>query len=188
MGRWQESGLPEIIPLISSSGIWGQTLKSSLDSKERNQSILKEINWKFIGRTDAEAPIIWPPDAKRWLIRKDPDAGKDWEQEEKGVTEDEMVGWHHRLTGYEFDKLWEMAKEGEARCATVHGVVKSQTWLSDWTTTTNPVFSHPELPQGSPALYPQWLQLLAIVTPLFAYTEGNISFLKTSCWTQTFPV
>ena len=62
-------------------------------------------SWIFIGRTDAEAetPIFWQPDAKNWLIRKDPDAGKDWGQEEKGTTRDEMVGWwHHRLNGHEF--------------------------------------------------------------------------------------
>ena len=53
---------------------------------------------------EAEAPILWPPDAKNWLIGKDPDAGKDWEQEEKGATEDEIVGWHHRLDGYESEK------------------------------------------------------------------------------------
>ena len=60
--------------------------------------------WIFIGRTDAEAeaPILWPPDAKNWLIGKDPDAGKDWRQKEKGMTKDEMVGWHHRLNGHEF--------------------------------------------------------------------------------------
>ena len=61
-------------------------------------------SWVFIGRTDAEAetPILWPPHAKRRLIGKDPDAGRDWGQEEKGTTEDEMAGWHHRLDGHEF--------------------------------------------------------------------------------------
>ena len=59
--------------------------------------------WIFIGRTDAEAPILWPSDGKNWLIRKDPDAGKDWRQEEKGMTEDEMVGWHHWLSGLQFE-------------------------------------------------------------------------------------
>ena len=61
-------------------------------------------SWIFFGRTDVEAeiPILWPPDAKSWLIRKDPDAGKDWRQEEKGMTEDERAGWHHRLNGHEF--------------------------------------------------------------------------------------
>ena len=62
--------------------------------------------WIFIGRTDAEAeaPILWPPDAKNWLIGKDPDAGKDWRRKEKGMTEDEIVGWHHQLKGHELDQ------------------------------------------------------------------------------------
>ena len=62
-------------------------------------------SWIFIVKTDAEAetPILWPPHAKNWLIWKDPDAGKDWRQEEKGMTEDEMVGWHRQLNGYEFE-------------------------------------------------------------------------------------
>ena len=62
-------------------------------------------SWVFIGRTNAEAetPKLWPPDGKNWLIGKDPDAGKDWRQEEKGVTEDEMVGWHHQLNAHEFE-------------------------------------------------------------------------------------
>ena len=77
----------------------GSVAVGSLDPKG-NQS------WMFIGRTDAEAeaPILWPPDAKNWLIGKDPDAGKDWRQDEKGTTEDEMVGWHHRLDGHEFEQ------------------------------------------------------------------------------------
>ena len=63
-----------------------------------------EQSWVFIGRTDAEAetPVLWPPDAKSWLIGKDPDAGRDWGQEEKGTTEDEMAGWHHQLDGHGF--------------------------------------------------------------------------------------
>ena len=72
-------------------------------ARRSNQSILKEISPEFIGRTDVEAetPILWPPDVKSWLIWKDPDAGKDWRREEKGMTEDEMVGWHHQLSGHE---------------------------------------------------------------------------------------
>ena len=89
-----------------------KTLESPLDYKEILKEILKDFNplgyqsWIFIGRTDAEAeaPILWPPDAKNWLIRKDPDSGKDWRQEEKGTTEDEMVGWHHLLDGHEFEQ------------------------------------------------------------------------------------
>ena len=83
-----------------------KTLASSLDFKE-----IQPINpkgsqsWVFIGRTDVEAEtaILWPPDVKSWLIWKDPDGGKDWGWEEKGMTEDEMVGWHHRLCGHEFE-------------------------------------------------------------------------------------
>ena len=82
-----------------------KTLESPLDCKEI-QPINPKGNqsWMFIGRTDAEAeaPILWPPDVKNWLIGKDPDAGKDWKQEEKGMTENKMVGWHHRLDGHEF--------------------------------------------------------------------------------------
>ena len=83
-----------------------KTLESPLDCKEI-QPVHPKGNqfWIFIGRTDAEAEaqILWPPDVKNWLIWKDPDVGKDWRQEEKGMTEDEMVGWHHQLEGYEFE-------------------------------------------------------------------------------------
>ena len=82
-----------------------KTLESPLDCKEIQSVHPKEDqSWVFIGGTDAEAetPILWPPDAKNWLIWKHPDAGKDWRQEEKGTTEDEMVGWHHWLDGHEF--------------------------------------------------------------------------------------
>ena len=83
-----------------------KTLESSLDFK-KTQPVHPKGNqsWIFIGRTDAEpeTPILWPPAAKNWLIGKDPDAGKDWRQEEKGATEDEMVGWHHWLNGHEFE-------------------------------------------------------------------------------------
>ena len=83
-----------------------KTLKSPFDCKEIQPVHPKgDQSWGFIGRTDVEAetPILWPPDAKSWLIGKDPDAGRDWGQEEKGTTEDEMVGWHHQLNGYEFE-------------------------------------------------------------------------------------
>ena len=84
-----------------------KTLESLLDCEEIKPVHPKENqSWIFIGGTDAEAeaPILWPPDVKSWLIGKDPDAGKDWRQEEKGVTEDEMVGWHHQLDGREFEQ------------------------------------------------------------------------------------
>ena len=82
-----------------------KTLESPLDCKEIQPVHPKgDQSWVFIGRTDvaAETPILWPPDAKSWLIGKDPDAGKDWGQEKKGTTEDEMAGWHHWLDGHEF--------------------------------------------------------------------------------------
>ena len=86
--------------------LWYWTLESSLDSKE-----IKPVNpkgnqsWVFIARSDdlAEVPILFPPDAKNWLIGKDPNVGKDWRQEEKGMAENEMVGWHHWLNGHEFE-------------------------------------------------------------------------------------
>ena len=85
---------------------WKILLRVPWTARRSNQSILEEIDqsWVFIGRTDVEAetPILWPPDVKSWLIWKDPGAGKDWGQEEKGTTEDEMVGWHHRLDGHGF--------------------------------------------------------------------------------------
>ena len=84
-----------------------ETLESLLDWKDIKPVYPKgNHSWIFIGRTDAEAEtlILWPPDAKNWLIGRDPDAGKDWRQEEKGTTEDEMVEWHHRLDGHEFEQ------------------------------------------------------------------------------------
>ena len=81
-------------------------LESPLDCKETQPVHPKgDQSWMFIGRTDAEAetPVLWPPHAKSWLIGKDPDAGRDWGQEEKGTTEDERAGWHHRLNGHGFE-------------------------------------------------------------------------------------
>ena len=114
-----------------------KTLESPLDCKEIQPVHSKgDQSWIFIGRTDAEAktPILWPPDAKRQLIWKDPDAGKDWRREEKGMTEDEMIGWHHQLYGHEFEQALVVGDiDREAWHAAVHGVAKSQTQLSDWT-------------------------------------------------------
>ena len=80
-----------------------KTLESPLNGKIKPVNSKGNQSWIIIGKTEAEAPKLWPPDSKNWLIRKDSDAGKDWRQEEKGTTEDEMVRWHHRLDGHEFE-------------------------------------------------------------------------------------
>ena len=109
-----------------------KTLESPLDSK-KIKSVHSKGNepWIFIGRTDAEAPALWPPDANSWLIGKDPDAGKDWRQKEKRATEDKMVGWHHWFSGHE---LGQTLGDGEAQrglaCCSSWGHKESDmTWL-----------------------------------------------------------
>ena len=115
-----------------------KTLESPLDWKE-----IKSVNpkgnqsWIFIERTEtkAEAPTLWPPDVKNWLIGKDPDARKDWRQEEKGMTEDEMVGWHHWVDGHEFDQALGVGDgQGSLACCSSWGRKKLDTtkWLN-WT-------------------------------------------------------
>ena len=114
-----------------------KTLESPVDSKEIQAVHPKENqSWIFIGRTDAEAeaPILWPPDVNNWLIRKDPDAGKDWRQE-KGTTEDEMVGWHHQLDGHEFEQTLGVGDgQGSLVCCNPWGGKEPDTteWLN-WT-------------------------------------------------------
>ena len=117
------------------------TFESSLDCKE-----IKSVNhkgnqsWILIGGTDAESEmsVIWPPDVKNWLTGKDLDAGKDWKQEEKGVTEAEMAVWHHWLDGHEFEQAVGVGDgPREARGAAVHGVESSRTWLNNWNESVN---------------------------------------------------
>ena len=115
------------------TGVLEKTLESPLKSKEINQSILKEISPEYsLEGNDAEAEtlILWPPDVKNWLVGKDPDAGKDWRQEEKGTTEDEMVGWHHRLNGHEFEQtLGDSDGQGDLVCCGPQGHKESD---NDW--------------------------------------------------------
>ena len=113
-----------------------KTLESPLDCGEIQAVDPKgDQSWIFIGRTDVEAetPILWPPDVKKWLIGKDPDSGKDWGQEEKGTTEDEMVGWHHWLDGHAIEQVPGSDNgQGSLVCCS-HWVARSWTQLSDWT-------------------------------------------------------
>ena len=117
---------------------WRRLLRVPWTARRSNQSILKEISpGVFFGRTDAkdETPVFWPPHAKSWLIGKDPDAGRDWGQEEKGMTEDEMAGWHHQLDGCEFEWTLEDGDgQGGLVCCDSWGRKESDTteWLN-WT-------------------------------------------------------
>ena len=119
-----------------------KTLESPLDFKEIQPVHPKgNQSWTFIGRTDVEAetPILWPPDVETWLIWKDPNAGRDWGQEEKGMTEDEMVGWHHWLNGHEFGLTLEVGDgQGGLVCCGPWSRKESDTteWLS-WTELMN---------------------------------------------------
>ena len=125
--------------------VLNKPLVNPLDSKE-----IKLVNpkgnqpWTFIGRTDTKVPILWPPDAKSWLIGKDPDAGKDWRQEEKETTDDKMIGWHYWLSGHEFKQTPGNREQGNLAAA-VHGVAKNQTWFSNWKTTTVTLLHFSEL-------------------------------------------
>ena len=111
-----------------------KTLESPSDCREIQAVNPKGYqSWIFIGRTDTEAPILWPPDVKNWLLRKDPDAGKDWRQEEKGTTENEMIGWHHRLDAREFEQApGDGDGQGSLACCSPWGRKESDTteWLN----------------------------------------------------------
>ena len=137
---------------------WRRLLRVPWIVRRSNQSILRNQSWIFSGRTDAEAetPILWPPDVKNWLIGKDPGAGRDWRWEEKGTTEDEMVGWHHRHGGHGFEEALG-AGDGQGSLACCGSWDQSWTRLSDWTELSWPLralFSHPgELGQPPLLLY-----------------------------------
>ena len=103
---------------------WRRLLRVTWTARRSNQSILKEISLEYSleGLIGWRWPILWPPDGKNWLIRKDPDSEKEWRQEEKGMTEDEMVGWYHWLNEYEFGQALGFGVEHEAWHSAVHGV------------------------------------------------------------------
>ena len=126
-----------------------KTLESPLDCKEIKPVNPRDQPWIFIGRTDAEAetPILWLSDVKNWLIAKDPDAGKDWRQEEKGTIEDEMVGWHHWLNGHEFEQALRVRDgQGSLACCSPWGRKESDaTEQLNWIE-TDPVVSAGLLP------------------------------------------
>ena len=126
-----------------------KTLVSPLDGKEIKTVHPKgDQSWVFIGRTDAEAetPVLWPPHVKSWLLGKDSDAGRDWGQEEKGMTEDEMAGWHHRLDAHESE--WTPGVgDGQGGLVCCNSwVTKSRTQLRDWTELNGELRSH--MPHG----------------------------------------
>ena len=128
------------------TAVWTVALEKTLESPLDSQQI-QPVNpkgnqsWTFIGRTDAKAGalILWPPDAKIWFIGKDPDARKDWGQEEKGMPEDEMVGWHHWLNGHEFEQI-PGDSEGQGSLVWLQ-LMGSQSWtqLGVWTITTTTI-------------------------------------------------
>ena len=125
--------------LSTAIGIKGQQKSTVIPwtARRSNQPIRKEISPECSLEglmLRLKLPILWPSDAKNWLLGKDPDAGKDWRQEEKGTTEDEMVGWHHQLDGLEFEQVLGVGDEQRSLvCYIVHGVTKRWTQLSDWT-------------------------------------------------------
>ena len=109
---------------------WRSLLRVPLTARRSKVNPKGNQSWRFIGRTDveAEAPILWSPDAKTWLIGKDPDVGKDWRWEEKGMTEDEMVGWHHWLNGHEFEQAVGVGDgQGSLSCCSPWGHKESDT-------------------------------------------------------------
>ena len=142
-----------------------KTLESPLDVKETKPVNSKRNQpWILIGRTDAkaEAPIFWPPDAKSWLTGKDPDAGKDWGQEEKGTTEDEMVGWHHQLSVYEFEQIpGDGEGQGSLACCSPWGHKELDTtkWLNSKNNNLDP-------PLECPWRKLEWILGLGHVSPL----------------------
>ena len=133
VGLWRKLSAEEL--MLLNCGV-GEDSENPLDCKEIQPVYPKgNQSWVFIGRTDAEAetPILCPPHAKSWVIGKDPDAGRDWGQEEKGTTEDEMADGITDSLDTSVSELRELVMDREACRAVIHGVAKNRIWLSDWT-------------------------------------------------------
>ena len=133
---------------------WRRLLKVPWTARRSNQSILKEISLEYLLEglmLKLKLRILWPPDEKSWLLRKDPDAAKDWGWKEKGTTEDEMVAWHHQLNGQEYEQALGDGEGQEAWNAVVHGVAESNmTERLNWTNKENGdlMFKRPEFLDG----------------------------------------
>ena len=147
--------------------------KSPLDCKK-----IKPVNpkgnqsWIFIGRTDAdtETPILWPPDAKSWLIGRDPDAGKDWRQEETGTTEDEMIGWHHQLDGHEFEQAPGVGDgQGSVECCSPWGCKELDLTEPNWKI-LYALLIHPSM-----LICNIWQPLIFLLSPNFAFSEVYVT-------------
>ena len=143
--------------------------------------------WILIKRTDAktEAPILWSSDVKSQLTGKDPDAGKDWGQEDKGATKDEMVRWHHQFNGHEFEQTLEIVKEREAWYAAVHGVTKNRTYDLGHTIEHRETWA---LSLKQEAKMPLLLGLLHLFTYLCIYLYPSLSFRKINTYSQLYKI
>ena len=189
VGLWRKLSTEELMLLNCGAG---KDSWESLDCKEIQPVHSKgDQPWVFFGRNDAkvETPVLWPPHAKSWLIGKDSDAGRDWGQEEKGTTEDEMTGWHHRLDGLEFE--WTPGDgngQGGLACCDSWGRKESDTaeWL-DWTELNWDKYQYICLgitwPQSPLVL--KWLYFSFSMCAAIVYIIVHISKLKTIFWKMT---
>ena len=145
--------------------VLNNTPESPLDSKEIKPVHLKGNHpWIFIGRADAEAeaPILWPPDVKSWLIGKDPDVGKDWRQEEKHMTEDEMIGWHYWLNGHELFKPIPGDREGQGSPESCSSWGHEESDITDGPKDKNTKRYHIPWPTGIHPKFIKWVQYMQI--------------------------
>ena len=147
-----------------------KTLESPLDCKEIHPVHPKgNQSWVFIGRTDAETLILWPPDVKSWLIGKGPDAGEDWGQKKKGTTEDKIVGWHHWLNGHEFEwTLWGGDGQRGLACCSLWGHKVRQDWATelnwtDWTYRGNPLYLTADLSAETLKARREWKDVFKVI-------------------------